>query len=305
MGLFSNKKKGCPICGEPTPRILPTVVEDMPICKNCAKKVFLPNGKLGSMSLGEFEQYLDFYDRNKALRDKFKQTYYRSFGLFGKNINIDEANGLFRFSSLDEEIVFEGSDIIRFCISEDMKPIFEGDKSGLKCYESDIPDRIRDMAPQFNRARMQKQREQMMKRLNKDEDNKNNYSMPYINLDEPFKNYHVEIFLDHPYWYEFKEKLQGPIINNTYPSVDEYLRDYDKSTEEMRELAYKLIRLMDPAAPVIRVGEGGYSASFVATPAPAAEGNVIEELKKYKELLDMGIITEEEFTSKKRQLMGI
>ncbi|MBE6008914.1 MAG: SHOCT domain-containing protein [Lachnospiraceae bacterium] len=39
--------------------------------------------------------------------------------------------------------------------------------------------------------------------------------------------------------------------------------------------------------------------------APAAETNVVEELKKYKELLDMGIITEEEFTAKKRQLMDI
>ena len=30
-----------------------------------------------------------------------------------------------------------------------------------------------------------------------------------------------------------------------------------------------------------------------------------EELKKFKELLDMGVITEEEFIAKKRQLMGI
>lgn len=33
--------------------------------------------------------------------------------------------------------------------------------------------------------------------------------------------------------------------------------------------------------------------------------SAIEEIKKYKELLDMGIITEEEFTKKKHQLMGI
>ena len=29
MGLFSNNKKLCPICGSPTPRLLPTKVEDM------------------------------------------------------------------------------------------------------------------------------------------------------------------------------------------------------------------------------------------------------------------------------------
>ncbi|MBE6008943.1 MAG: hypothetical protein E7235_07080, partial [Lachnospiraceae bacterium] len=254
MGLFSNKKKGCPICGEPTPRLLPTEVDGMPICKNCAKKVFLPNGALGKMSLGEFEQYLDFYDNNKVLRDRFKDTYYRTFGLFGKSIYIDEANRLFRFSSLADDMVFEGADLISFCISEDMKPLFEGDRSGLKCYESDVPDRVRSMAPMFNRVRMQKQREQAMKRMNKD-DNKPDYTAPYINLDEPFKDYHVELILDHPYWYDMREKLQGPLINNTYPSVDQYLRDYDKTTEEMRELAQKLMRLIDPSAPVIRVGE--------------------------------------------------
>ena len=46
MGLFSNNKKLCPICGSPTPRLLPTKVEDMPLCKECAGKVDLPNGVL-------------------------------------------------------------------------------------------------------------------------------------------------------------------------------------------------------------------------------------------------------------------
>ena len=33
--------------------------------------------------------------------------------------------------------------------------------------------------------------------------------------------------------------------------------------------------------------------------------NPIEEIKKYKELLDMGILTQEEFDTKKRQLLGL
>ena len=37
----------------------------------------------------------------------------------------------------------------------------------------------------------------------------------------------------------------------------------------------------------------------------APSGNVIGELKQYKELLDSGVITEEEFAAKKKQLMGI
>ena len=33
--------------------------------------------------------------------------------------------------------------------------------------------------------------------------------------------------------------------------------------------------------------------------------NNVEEIKKYKELLDMGIITQEEFDAKKKQLLGL
>ena len=35
------------------------------------------------------------------------------------------------------------------------------------------------------------------------------------------------------------------------------------------------------------------------------ENSTAEQLKKYKELLDMGIITQEEFDAKKKQLLGL
>ena len=61
MGLFSNNKKPCPICGNATPRLLPTKVEGVPICKECDKKIDLPNGVLDSMTLDDFRRYIDFY----------------------------------------------------------------------------------------------------------------------------------------------------------------------------------------------------------------------------------------------------
>ena len=48
--------------------------------------------------------------------------------------------------------------------------------------------------------------------------------------------------------------------------------------------------------------------NYRATPkAPAASSGVsaADELKKFKELLDMGIITQEEFKAKKKQLLGL
>ena len=37
----------------------------------------------------------------------------------------------------------------------------------------------------------------------------------------------------------------------------------------------------------------------------SAAGNAADEILRFKVLLDQGIITEEEFTAKKRQLLGI
>ena len=44
MGLFTNNKKLCPICGSPTPRLLASAVEGQNLCKECAAKIDLPDG---------------------------------------------------------------------------------------------------------------------------------------------------------------------------------------------------------------------------------------------------------------------
>jgi hypothetical protein len=38
---------------------------------------------------------------------------------------------------------------------------------------------------------------------------------------------------------------------------------------------------------------------------PAAKADKFEEMKRYKELLDLGIVTEEEYEKKKKELLGI
>ena len=64
MGLFTSKKNLCPVCGEPTPKLLATKIEGTPICKACANKVELPDGKINQMSVETFGNYIAFYDAN-------------------------------------------------------------------------------------------------------------------------------------------------------------------------------------------------------------------------------------------------
>lgn len=54
---------------------------------------------------------------------------------------------------------------------------------------------------------------------------------------------------------------------------------------------------------ITEIKDGGAIHQTQSAPAPVA--SAADELKKFKELLDMGIITQEEFDAKKKQLLGL
>ena len=310
MGLFSNKKKLCPVCGEPTPRLFPTKVEGNAICKECSKKIFLPDGKLEQMTLDEFLQYINFYEGNQPLRESFTETY--SSGTSG--IVLDETNRLFRLKDTSLALVFEASCLKSFRILEDTQPLFESQEIGLRCYESDAPARMRQLAGvigEFNarrkeyefRKEMERKREENAKRRG-EEYQKQYIPMPSLGCEEPIKNFYVELVLEHPYWSDFSVEVCGPRFQYNHPSVEGYICDYRNEAERMHELAMNLMQFISPGAKEIHDTDL-QSAAPVTRQTPATGMNAIEEIKQYKELLDAGIITEEEFAIKKRQLLGL
>lgn len=349
MGLFSNNKKLCPICGEPTPRIFSTKVQDMPLCKECANKIFLPDGSLELMSLDEFERYMNYYEENQVLRDKFQPTY--EFDAGDLVIRMDAANGLFALSSAPNAMVFEKSTIETYRILEDNQPLFQGHKTAIKFFESDVPTIVRGMAPLITQFQAQVREYEMMERMedmmdrqmemqnrnnmhnnhmnsnknynNNHNNNYNGYSRagiyhprPTFDGQEPFRNFSIRVRMEHPYWTGIhKGKIAGPRFNDYHPSIEYYLSEYENKVRDLRELALQFKKLVNPKSKEIYDGEKAAPASAAAgassTPvsktkkaAPAAD-NTVEEIKKFKGLLDAGIITEEEFNMKKRQLLGI
>ena len=76
-----------------------------------------------------------------------------------------------------------------------------------------------------------------------------------------------------------------------------------------------LIQMVSPGAKEIQMSAAGSAGAAAAQPVKSVLGNkkpaaaagtsAVEEIKKYKELLDAGVITQEEFSAKKKQLMGI
>lgn len=308
MGLFSNKKKLCPICGEPTPRLFPTKVAGEALCKECARKIYLPNGKLEEMSVDDFLQYIRFYDENQTMRDNFNVTYDSN----QSEIVLDETNRWFRLRNDSKALVFDASCLKSFRILEDQEVLFESQGNVLRVHESMAPTRVRQMAGvigEFHarlkeyefRKQMEEKRERMAE-IRGEDYQKNIIVRPSLGCDVPFKSFWVELILEHPYWNEFRTEICGPRFEFDYPSVEGYICDYENKAGRMHMLAMNLMQFIHPGAGEVRDGE----AVTVTTGAvQAASINVIEEIKQYKELLDSGIITEEEFVAKKRQLLGL
>ena len=146
MGLFSNNKKLCPICGNPTPRLLATKVENMPICKACDKKVDLPVGTVDKMTLEEFQQYMAYYDENEPLRRQFQRTYLYAFGLFSGDLVVDDTHRLLRLK--------------RIC--EDGFVLYESGSGALLCHNSKVPDAARSQKAAISRFYQEKQERQRM-----------------------------------------------------------------------------------------------------------------------------------------------
>ena len=89
------------------------------------------------------------------------------------------------------------------------------------------------------------------------------------------------------FWYE--QKAESILLTLLY------------KVNALHTLARNLMQLIAPGAP-----ETGAGAAQTAAPAQTGGApNAVEELKQYKSLLNAGVITEEEFAAKKRQLLGI
>ena len=317
MGLFTNNKKLCPICGNPTPRLLACEVDGQNLCKDCAAKIDLPNGALNSMTLDDFREYINCYDANKPLRDSFTETYRYDFGFFKGNLLLDLDHQLLRLGVGDGAFALEPSDIKSFRILEDGEVLFEGEKGKFRSYKSDIKERLNELKPRIDEYRMLRHEYEMMEELRRsreengrrdEPDYRDRYiTEPDFNVQNPVEKFAVEITLQHPYWKSFYKETGAPKFNTDQPSTIDYLDDYTQKTEELHALAQNLMQIIDPQAQE-KVTDPHATTQSQSTPqaaAPVQTEDPTVALPKYKALLDAGVITAEEFEAKKKQLLGI
>ena len=302
MGLFS-KKPPCPICGGKIPLILPSKIEGEYICNNCYNKIDMDADKESNLTMQGFREYLAFYDQNQILKGQFVVSERIDFGLWDTKIIFDYQNKLFCMSKNPDKTVFEGRQLKSFTIREDSTPLFEGSAAGIRRYTSTVTERAMAMAPQIAQIAASKRMARTLDRL---DDGKVNNSTPvqYFDIPEPFQTFHVELHFDHSYWTVLKCDMDGPRFNNTLPDVNNYLRSYQQSIEEIEKLVAALRMVAFPDAAEQSIGPGMVGMGVLQTNmAPPADA--IEEIKKYKALMEDGVISQQEFEAKKKQLLGI
>lgn len=291
MGLFS-KRNPCPYCGGKVKGLFTFKVDGQYICNECYGWVDLPDGAEERMSIADFNAYRTWRAENDLLKQQFQITQKISFGWFDTKFVFDTDK---RLMCLDDSLlktVYEGTQIKSFVIKEDNRPVFEGSSAGLVSRLSPVPDQVRALEPQLEMLRLQAEVRSQI------EDG----DQLRVNVPEPFAKFNVEIRFEHPYWDVFAADMSGPSFDDDRPSGSDYIEEYRERFATMEQLARALKRIAFPEAPEQTVQSGGV---VMGSAAPSAPVDAVEEIKRYKELLEQGAITEEEFTAKKKQLLGI
>lgn len=304
MGIFT-KKDPCAICGGKVSGLFPPKIEKQLICKECYGIVDLPSGVENRMTLEDFKTYRAFREENQLLSADFRVNEHPRFSFY--EFAIDTQRRLFCTTLQLNKTIFKGDEIKSFTIWEDSNPLFEGSPSGLVCYPTQAPDVARSLEIPIAQYRMQRELFRAMEEQAERQDPEHRRprpTEPRFDVPEPVDKYYLEIHFEHPYWSEFREDETGPRFSSWDPSVAEYLRDYDEQYRKLEYLARSLMAVAFPGAPE-RAADAYDADPQTGGTSAAAPVDTVTEIKKYKELLDQGIITEEEFTSKKRQLMGI
>lgn len=300
MGLFS-KKPPCPICGGKISWLLPAKIEGEYICDTCHNKIDMETDKEIHLTMQEFREYLAFYDQNQLLKEKFVVSERIDFGLWDTKIIFDYENKLFCISKNPDKTVFEGAQLKSFTIKEDNTPLYEGSADGIRRYASAVPERAMALAPQISQYLMNQQLVKAVEKLNSDKNQTT--TRQYFDVPEPFKSFNVELHFNHPYWSVIKCDMDGPRFSNDRPDVNDYINSYRRNIEELEKLvnALKTVAFSDAADQSIGLGTTAQPVHTNAAPPTDA----IEEIKKFKALMEEGVITRDEFDAKKKQLLGI
>lgn len=267
MGLFTNNKRPCPVCGKGTPRLLATeIAGDVHLCSDCSGKISMEVSRIGDMSMDDLMAHLALREENaRLLREVFRPN--KVYEIGWTHLNIDEANRLFTIP-------------LNMCGDTKNPPIFKFDElTGYELEEENfVIERFMqgDVSPQYTSRFFIPQTHSY------DKDDK----QPQITT----RSFKLNLYLNNPCWSKV-ESDAGSASGNDF----NFQRDYNQHLNKLRFVTTALVNI---------IGQGNRPADQSGNTQGNAD-TVANELKKFKELQDSGIITSEEFDAKKKQLLGL
>jgi len=254
MGLFSNDKKPCPVCGKGTPKLLATkIADETPICSACAEKVSIEESQLEVLSAEGLKEHLAMREENaKYIKNVFRPT--KEIKVDGDSLNIDEINRAFTIPVHtwdDNPPVFQFDELIGYELLAKPRVVerfHKGDAS---------PEYIPIVFGEFSVL----------------------FRDDVIALSSPC-SFLLILYLTNPCWSKLEVKAGA-----VYPKHGGMKSKVYGQLDELQTVTAALLDIM------------GYSAGDGASTNSAARERI-----KFQELLDGGIITQEEFDEKEREL---
>lgn len=300
MALFGKKKPAefCAICGKERKTgllrgLFQIEVEGQYVCSDCYSFVDVDTAIRVEFTMEQLKAYFAYYQQNQKLKEVFTATSTIELGNWGPKVLLDRNNGLMSFDPNFKELFYHKGCLQSFAIKEDDCTIFEGSPEGLVRYESNVREQISQLRSDYRFFLAERRRfDEKLRRMSPEQREAQEDNRPRFTACEPFRKFYVELYLDHPYWTKKELSMEAPKFDTDDPDITLYASEYQEQFETIELLAQELMAFAFSQA------DGGATAGAEAMDAADA-------LVRFKELLDKGVITEEEFAAKKQQLLGL
>lgn len=266
MGLFSNKKNPCVLCGEPTPRLFAKEACGGKLCGDCGKKISMQEELLKSITLDALKEHMAYREENARLHESFEIT--RSFPIDGEELRIDDNHKLFYITSFDgkNKPIFKFDELVGFAYIENMQSKFGEFISSEKLFhtfeESVIMEKGVSVVCRYTKQKRHNADSliQLYKEEFKGIASSKNLLSHVLGVDDalmsqekPIKQMYLTFEFDNPYWRTYRKNLLEPIVRN-YNSEDkglknsgrrEYIDIFERKLKQIGNLAGAIESILD------------------------------------------------------------
>ena len=270
MGLFD--KKDCALCGGKAGLLFPTKIQNGYLCGDCRKRFSEYTENVGSMTLEDVEEQIRIKEENDArFADEFETTRCFDFDSRHTIMQVDDHHGWFIFPKDNN------TDIFTF-------------------------DQIESFNVDLSTTRLTDEEREQMRRQNGtgiwgvlnfllSDDFVSRYpDLPHCPRDRKIIGMYFDIrFGSNPFRAEKVHLDMMPGWNNNQQAVEKAYQCANDMYQCIKEYKSGMRSV------------SGYADQREIVP----EVSAAQQIKEYKELLDIGALTQEEFDAKKKQLLGL